>query len=511
MEGRGIDSELERILLEYRPKLEYTKPTILGEDDYVSTDISLHTAIVMTPDRAVNRLNTISNGYKELVSTVEQHLSSKPVTIDKEARPEVSEAIKALCPMNRDGVVYNDDTITFDLYKKCVELNDPQAQLIVTTYEKHGSSPYGSVDVELYRVLKANSEYWGDFYNFTSRLFENTSEEYNKKIEQWQELDREAATISREYPNNMPPDLEARVDSLSEEISKIKSNTDISISVALNHVAATGERALLNSDRLVHMTTNDWLNSMICCLIKKSINAALGVHEIIPKIQSNDIIHQVSVRTNKVKRLGDTEADLAVAKIKIKNYVSELRAITSLLKISIMDAGYVIPGILSQLLQLLQGPLSATQNAILSCYREAMNEIVQPALNWLDSISSDPDTECIPVEVIGDTLMDAAMGVSHKFEQAVVDIFKFSKLLETLNARINSSLTNKQRQRAFHEVIEKIADYLEKAASFIEDFPIEEGIDEVAAQLIRQHGWDLTYNSMSRNVQQILNINCGGA
>lgn len=164
----GIDTQYERDYINYRPKINYTRPEA---DD--SSGLSADTASQPDLIEEISESSIISvwEDVVEVIKTIddtEQKLSEKLRDVSVPIPPVSLEAVKkAVTNMGYSEIT---DRIPFDLYKKTFEKPDsPDSVLIQDLYEDYMSDVEGQLNAEIYTDVIEMQNDWKDILEFIKK------------------------------------------------------------------------------------------------------------------------------------------------------------------------------------------------------------------------------------------------------------------------------------------------------------------------------------------------------
>lgn len=546
----GIDTILERSKIEYKPELSYTKsPNLVDDDGEVEVpeelDVTLHEISILTPSMALERVEAIEDGYKELITHCEKVLATHVIQIDPDEKPQVSEAIIKACPLNKDGVVYNEDKINFTMFKQAVEgtyKSSLDAQ-IREAYEEANSGPYGLVEAEMYASLRISEQHWANFKKTLIKTYTDTSlmdpdktgdeakkslvDNQTKMLQGWVDADKEKVQLQKSLEsmkNDTSPDqdlidkTQKRIDELDAKLAGFKDHPSVAISSVAHHRADSAEGILEKTRWTLLATVADSFNGMICCFIRKIIAKALDIPQLAkPNVSPQDLIHDLSISQYKtgssdqevIIKVRDIKEDIQKLKENVDGIIKDLKYVKVGLHYLMNGINIDLKSILGQILQLLEGPLNVVQNLIITTYTKLKAEATDPIFDWMKKMGEDPDTECLPFEQLGEVLAEALTSFDEKFRQAVLDLFKFTHLLDGMQEIHIAGISKKQGLRAVYQVIDKIVESLEGISKNLENFPVN-SVEKMILELMKTNGWDYVYDAGQKKVVQMLSLNCEG-
>ena len=528
-DGSGIDTSIERAQIEYNPRLSYEKPTVLADfeyDEYRADEIFV-LASMYSPELAMQRISAIATEYSRLVTDLDSALAADVVAIDPAIDPEASAAIKAYCAMNRDGVVYNDDKVSFAMYKRALgERDSGVAAKVINIYENYHAGPDGRIEAEAYRTTLESSKHWQRMQQcllgMLSSVSVNKDSSRADTIARWENLEKRRQDLltdleqaQREHgPSSYYAlSIKEQLSRLNDEIEFYRSESGTTIGIVANQIANDAENSAYLLKDTLKQTLNDRLGGAACCLIRNLITGSMtNAREKAGGSIGADPLAILSASQNKTSSsvtwtpAEDDQRDLI--KI-IEGAVETLKVIQLALMYLIYGANINKSNIMKSLLGMLEAPVAAIQAQITSSYTQMRSLAMQPIIGWLKSVAGSTASTCMPFEDLCGFITGYVENIDKGFRDALKDMFSFNKgLCDAENATVNG-MRDKEHLRSLYRVVTEVINRME---SFIRAGcigPVEARDPmQIAQSIIKNAGWDYTYDSLNSRVKKLEDFIC---
>lgn len=537
----GIDTEVERSRIEYTAQLRYIKDTVLSDQDAEApsdeVDYSLHQFTIDSPLSAIERLDTVTLNATSLVLELERRLAADVISIDPDEYPAVSTAIKQYCLLNRDDVVYNDNRINFTMYKKALaeESTNPVAATITSAYEDAHSRVDGKIEAELYKTVVGLQDFCSGFQqslvkSFTSaQLIDIGTSDPKARVEdaqlkinnEWVALDRKRSDLEGKMYSEQDPVISNgylnELNAVKDKMKGIQASPIVEITAGAHHRITELSDSISRIKSTVLSTVMDEFQGMMCCFIKKFIAQAIDNPAVTAQFNTPDTIHDYSVSVQKTgskqvdtsKTLSEVCDDIRKVKAGVDQYIKYIEGVK--VGLSFLNNGYDLDlkGLLGQFLTILQGPITLLENMIISTYTQLKTTALQPVTDFLTRMAKDPDTQCLPIEALGEQLMNVINGYDQKFKDAMLDFFKLSKYMGNIGSKHITIIKDKKKVKSLYQVVCKIQDILTYISNNLDNFPIGK-IESMITQSVKDNGWDWVYDSATDTVTRLVKLDCGG-
>lgn len=163
--GPGIDTEHERDLLNYRPKIKYEKEN--RETTYDKTGLPNEEALKELRSISITEIWTTLRDTMEEIEKVEQSIVERISGLETIIPKHYKESIQQAAEKLHFSV---QDSIPFELYKKTfMYQGSPEGKLIQDIYEDYQADVHGHLDAELYADVIEIKEDWESMIEFTKK------------------------------------------------------------------------------------------------------------------------------------------------------------------------------------------------------------------------------------------------------------------------------------------------------------------------------------------------------
>jgi hypothetical protein len=200
--------------------------------------------------------------------------------------------------------------------------------------------------------------------------------------------------------------------------------------------------------------------------------------------------------------------DIKKVKDNIEKTVKWLGYTKIALKVGINGFDLDVKSLAGVVLNLLDGPMQRLESEIISTYTKLRTEVTKPLIDLLNQFSKDPDTECLPIEKLGESIMNIIEGYDTKFKQAITDFFKLSKYTDSMQSTHYNGLSKKESLRKTYKVIDVIEQKLSQVLLNIDNFPVS-AVDTWVVFIIESAGWDYSYDAVTDKITRGLSLDCG--
>jgi hypothetical protein len=160
--GPGIDSQEERDILNYKPKMEYSKPTINAGYYTVADSINLEHLEPGIRPLVIPKTVTTWNGSVDILDS----LNDIQVEFDDRLKDSFATVPQRFLPMaigaaQKLGYDISNGKIPFDLYKKALTSENSHERIIlIDLFEKHQADVDGDLVAELYPDIIEMQQDW---------------------------------------------------------------------------------------------------------------------------------------------------------------------------------------------------------------------------------------------------------------------------------------------------------------------------------------------------------------
>lgn len=523
----GIDTEIERNKIDYKPNITYTKLyDIQPIAPLEIQDIDIEYIKSQTPSVSLYRVSKIVEEYSNIKKELEARLYNDIIEIDIDRYPQISEAIIKKCPLNKDGVIYNDDKINFTMYKKALgDSNDKDSALIVDAYEEHHAGINGKFEVELYKIVDLEMKNWENTLTMLLNSYADsttddiTLETIQKSlgredppiVELWTDLEYQKKKIRDRIDSDEFDQLDAleqellkmKLQSLESKTDSIRKSKKFEIARMANYIASDGENNLAKVKNVLRMTACDLMGGTVDCFITKMINQLLSGQN--SKIVSGaDVIGRVSQdigMINDIMNVNDINDRLSKGKDfdKVKEVLDEaikvVRVIKSHLKYAIIGVDISMKSIVGKLLEIVNGIISKVAELVLNEIGKLVDNLAMQGYQILGNMLNSVEDDCISYEELGNYIYDGIEDIQEKFHKLLLDVYKLANLNNNAEDKGLSLIMNKQWIRVAY----LISDAIERQLVVIRDniYDIKNiSVRKMADDITRELGLDITWSSI---------------
>jgi hypothetical protein len=397
---RGIDTNLERDLVNYDPSFEYEKPRQFDEDQQYSTgeycpSDNLVYASFYTVAYANKRIDEARKSINECSSIIEARLQNSSVPIEDS---DIGKIIKGYL---------GSDQISFSDFKKACVGNSQEEAMVVSYYiEKEAS-----IEAMLYpdvvgmssmldgcdQLIAASSSSLVDF-----GLSIDIEKESNEFINNWQELDErrnrlenelEAAQAAENRDVDLENELEIELEDIAGQIATKESNFSPTFN---NLVAHRAQGVKSNSDRI-----NETLNALPTDILGDSINEIIAT--LWESFDSETMGEWYSLISEIKGVLG------SIRKVLILQDVMSVAKIVGINDIAMMFAAPIIRQVTDTLLEYID---------------KMRRQMIKPLLDFLYQVQKKCKKKSITVDHLAHTILDVSENIEDKLTNVILDYYR---------------------------------------------------------------------------------------
>jgi tetratricopeptide (TPR) repeat protein len=506
MRGRGIDTPQERNAIEYRPKLRYERkelilPTSRPRKSQKAESSSLDDTEIYSTAGTLQEILALIDKINSLITYCESKLATKVVQIDVDKEPHVSEAIARVCPINKDGVIYNNDKINLSIYNNSVKHNDADHALVARRYENEMAGLDGMIEGEALKLLRKLKSSYEDVISFIKKLLNKDnnkdisslipeiSDEEDRAVERYNELldkyfDLKEHIESEELNYEEYNAIQKAISTIEKELKRISTsyNSIGKFSYLIHTKTSSLFRWYDKLDSTIKSTVSDTFNDMVCCFLKKIFNSVeINVNS--PEIDSPEI-------------------DLDGLDEKIENINKVIDGLKVVLTFGMDKRVKVGKYIDSKLDSLLDEAMTSAQNAINDALFKLKTSINEPIVEFLDKLVSDYEDSCLPVEQMANLVMDIIEEIEEKYTKQLVNMCQLDDLEVHLFEERLENLYEKKVTRDFYNLLDTLQSQLQEAYRWYKSGKLREWI----ISFIENNNFNTSY--IDGVIEKISDFNC---
>lgn len=225
----------QKDMLGYRPDLKYTKPEIYSyrnveldeskTEDYIDFYRENNIGVL----KEVKALQKISDSISIYIEKRSQELDTK-VPISDEEKEYIESFEQLITGIDISPI---NDTITFDIYKKALEIDiEPYTSYVADIFEEYQAGIDGEIEFELYRDVFEIKKELGNLFNFLLNyvcLYIDNNSDIDSLINIENEMINEIDPLAKNSITGLVKEMEMTIEDLIKEgkdVEKLKANVD---------------------------------------------------------------------------------------------------------------------------------------------------------------------------------------------------------------------------------------------------------------------------------------------
>jgi hypothetical protein len=517
--GRGIDTQVERRLISYKPLLQYINEYVHSdvmsapEEYFPSEDIISFAEF--SPSACLVEVNTAEDLIDKTIALIEERLKNNVVSIlEEDVSPESLSHIKSFCGSN---------SISFQDFKRAVSSSEvtPESRSVISAYERYHSNINGRIEALLYRRMYSEkkeisavgnsvSTYVASLLDPKSSLIFSTSdsrldlpklnpikkmslqeiqEKEKEFTKRWIQIDKEKKEtekrlqeLSSEVEISRDPDvhrefrdLKKKHNALLEEEREYNLNPLASTTRAYYQRAASSSSLSERTINLMMATVSDSFHGLLGYMIKKIVRL------------QGDTFNQEDFRA-----LVQESIDFC----KTMQEALKMFAIgVSIKTISLSD-------IISSAAESIVSSMIPTLLRLVSDLRISMSK---PIFNWLEDLRlSDPDIDFLPVNKLANILLNSIEQIEIQFRTIITDFYRISEGQNKNGIAFLDLLEDKKWVYDLNLVLNETIKSLEsiKQIPNVQEFVLDKWI----TNLISENEWDLRWDQESETFTKVTSV-----